>query len=390
MEWAYRALVEAEGDEHEFRALGENGAPVARRDLGPDSILGDVESLANFRCHGACIAANVRQTNPASERLMTADLPVTDTAIIGSGFIGRAWAISFARAGARVRLWDQMADQTAGALAYIGGVLEDLARNDLLNGKTPKSVLSLISVASSLVEALAEATYVQENTPEVLATKIKVFEALDGLARADAILASSTSALLPSRFTEHLKGRARCVVVHPINPPYLIPAAEIVPSPWTTPETVERARQFLVAAGHAPLVMKRELDGFIMNRMQGALLEEAFRLVADGYATVEDIDIGIRDGLALRWSFMGPFETMDLNAPGGVRDYAERYQGIYENLFPQMQRRVDWTGEVMGQVEADRRALLPAEQLQKRQVWRDKRLMALLAHKRGQAKSELG
>ena len=72
--------------------------------------------------------------------------------------------------------------------------------------------------------------------------------------------------------------------------------------------------------------MKRELDGFVMNRMQGALLEEAFRLVADGYASAEDVDIGIREGLALRWSFMGPFETIDLNAPGGVRDYVERYQ----------------------------------------------------------------
>lgn len=321
---------------------------------------------------------------------MTADIPVTDTAIIGSGLIGRAWAISFARAGARVRMWDQAAEQTAGALAYIGGVLEDLARNDLLNGKTPHSVLGLISIASSMTEALAEATYVQENTPEVLPTKIKVFAALDGAARADAILASSTSALLPSRFTENLKGRGRCVVVHPINPPYLIPAAEIVPSPWTAPETVERARRFLVTAGHAPLVMKRELDGFIMNRLQGALLEEAFRLVADGYASVEDVDIGIRDGLALRWSFMGPFETMDLNAPGGVRDYAQRYQGIYENLFAQMQRRVDWAGEVMGRVEAERRALLPVGELPKRQVWRDRRLMALLAHKRQQAKSERG
>jgi L-gulonate 3-dehydrogenase len=105
---------------------------------------------------------------------------------------------------------------------------------------------------------------------------------------------------------------------------------------------------------------------------------------------VEDVDIGIRDGLALRWSFMGPFETMDLNAPRGVRDYAQRYQGIYENLFAQMQRRVDWAGEVMGRVEAERRALLPVGELQKRQVWRDRRLMALLAHKRQQAKSERG
>src|SRR6185503_10223049 len=132
--------------------------------------------------------------------------------------------------------------------------------------------------------------------------------------------------------------------------------------------------------------MKRELDGVIMNRLQGALLEEAFRLVADGFATVEDVDIGIREGLALRWSFMGPFETIDLNAPAGVRDYIGRYQGIYTNLFAQMQRRVDWAGPVLTQVEGERRAKLPADQLIERQKWRDRRLMALAAHKRRAAR----
>ena len=309
-----------------------------------------------------------------------------NTAIVGAGFIGRAWAISFARAGANVRLWDQAEGAAAKAIDYISGVLEDLAGNDLLIGQSPAAVLARISPAATLDDALAEATHVQENTPEVLETKIAVFQKLDAAARPDAVLASSTSALLPSRFTEGLKGRGRCLVVHPINPPYLIPAAEVVPAPWTTSETVERTRNFLVAAGHAPLVMKKELDGFIMNRMQGALLEEAFRLVADGYASVEDVDVGIRDGLALRWSFMGPFETIDLNAPGGVRDYVERYQGIYEKLFPQMQRRVDWNGPVMATVEPERRKLVPAEKLQDRQVWRDRRLMALAAHKRRAAK----
>ena len=120
--------------------------------------------------------------------------------------------------------------------------------------------------------------------------------------------------------------------------------------------------------------------------MQGALLEEAFRLVADGYATIEDVDIGIREGLALRWSFMGPFETIDLNAPGGVRDYAERYQGIYENIFTQTQRRVDWTGPVMDSIERERRKVLPEDRLAERQAWRDRRLMALAAHKRRAAK----
>jgi len=304
------------------------------------------------------------------------------TAIIGSGFIGRAWAISFARAGYQASLWDQAPDAVAKARGYIADVLVDLERNDLLNGNSPETVLSRIVAETDLAKALEGAIHIQENTPEDLETKIKVFSLLDEAADASAGIASSTSALLPSKFTEHLKNRQRCLVVHPINPPYLIPAAEVVPAPWTSGEVVERTRAFLIAAGHAPLVMKRELDGFIMNRMQGALLEEAFRLVADGYATVEDVDIGIRDGLALRWSFMGPFETIDLNAPGGVRDYVERYQIIYERLFPQMQRRVDWAGEVLETVEAGRREKLPQEKLVDRQIWRDRRLMALAAHKK--------
>lgn len=307
---------------------------------------------------------------------------MANVAIVGSGFIGRAWAISFARAGHDVRMWDQSPAATGGARDYIAGVLGDLAANDLLRGQSVDTVLGRIAIVTELAEALADAVHVQENTPENLEIKRQVFSLIDGLAGPHTVIASSTSALLPSKFTDHLQGRHRCLVVHPINPPYLIPAAEVVPAPWTSAETLERTRAFLIDAGHAPLVMKRELDGFIMNRLQGALLEEAFRLVADGYASVEDVDIGIRDGLALRWSFMGPFETIDLNAPGGVRDYVERYQGIYSNIFPQMLRRVDWAGEVMKTVEAERGKRLPREGLGERQVWRDRRLMALAAHKK--------
>jgi L-gulonate 3-dehydrogenase len=161
-----------------------------------------------------------------------------------------------------------------------------------------------------------------------------------------------------------------------------VPAAEVVPAPWTSPDIVERTRAFLVAAGHAPILMKRELTGFVMNRMQSALLEEAFRLVEGGFASIEDVDIGIREGLALRWSFMGPFETIDLNAPAGVRDYVMRYRGIFEELFRQTQWRADWTGNVLDTVESERRAILPKEKLAERGLWRDRRLMALAAHKR--------
>jgi L-gulonate 3-dehydrogenase len=314
---------------------------------------------------------------------------MTKVAVIGSGFIGRAWAISFARAGCDVALWDQDEEAPSKAQAYIERLLPDLEASDLLNGATATDVAARVHATTSLESALEGAVHVQENTPEDVEVKRAVFARLDAAAPLDAVLASSTSAILPSAFTEHLKGRARCLVVHPINPPYLIPAAEVVPAPWTDPSAVERTATFLRSAGHAPIVMKRELDGFVMNRMQGALLEEAFRLVEQGYAGVEDVDIGIREGLALRWSFMGPFETIELNAPGGVRDYADRYQGIYSRIFPSTQWRVDWSGPVMDKVESERRKRLAAEKLGERQAWRDRRLIALAAHKRW-ADKEIG
>jgi len=307
---------------------------------------------------------------------------MSKVAIVGSGFVGRAWAISYARAGHEVALWDGDESAPAKAMSYIVGLLPDLEAHDLLNGASATLVAARMRSAATLEEALDGATYVQENTPEDVGVKRAVFARLDAAAAPDAILASSTSAILPSAFTETLKGRARCLVVHPINPPYLIPAAEVVPAPWTDATVVERTAEFLRAAGHAPIVMKREIDGFVMNRLQGALLEEAFRLVEQGYASIEDIDIGLRDGLALRWSFMGPFETIDLNAPAGVRDYAERYQQIYSRIFPSTQWRADWSGPVMDGVEAERRQRLPADKLVERQSWRDRRLMALAAHKR--------
>jgi L-gulonate 3-dehydrogenase len=310
-------------------------------------------------------------------------------AIVGTGFIGRAWAISFARAGHDVALWDAQPSATADALAYIEAVLPDLAANDLLAGAAPAEVRARMGASATLQVALEGAEHVQENTPEDLTVKRQVTATLDRAAGPRAVIASSTSALLPSSFTENLTGRARCLVVHPLNPPYVIPAAEVVPSPWTHPEVVMRTADFLRACGHTPIVMKRELDGFVMNRLQGALLEEAFRLVAEGYASVEDIDIGLRDGLALRWCFMGPFETIDLNAPAGVRDYVERYQPIYSRLFQSTRHRVDWGGAVIDTVEAERRKRLHAATLRDRQAWRDRRLMALAAHKR-KAERDLG
>jgi 3-hydroxyacyl-CoA dehydrogenase len=127
----------------------------------------------------------------------------------------------------------------------------------------------------------------------------------------------------------------------------------------------------------------KETRGFVLNRMQAALVAEAFRLVRDGVMGVEDVDACVRDGLGLRWSFMGPFETIDLNAPGGVADYAARFGPLLGAITAE-QEPYGFDAETVAKVAEERRAALPSEGIEERSAWRDRRLMALLAHRRGQ------
>lgn len=134
--------------------------------------------------------------------------------------------------------------------------------------------------------------------------------------------------------------------------------------------------------GQSPVLIKKEVHSFVLNRLQGALLNEAFRLVEDGVIDADDLDKTVRDGLGLRWSFMGPFETIDLNAPGGVKDYVERYSGNMYEIAKQQADPRRWEGSVVDKVVEERRALLPVQNLPDRGKWRDARLMALVAHKK--------
>jgi len=296
--------------------------------------------------------------------------------IIGLGMVGSAWSIDFARAGCAVTGWDPLAEASAAGLKVVDQLLGELDRRKLLKTGTRRDITGRISVADSLEQALEGTDWVQENAPEDLQTKRDLWKILDQLARPDAILASSTSSIVPSAFSANLPGARRCLVAHPLNPPYLIRAVELVPGPGTSAETMERARAFMEEIGQAPIVMKRELDGFVMNRLQGAILDEAFHLVGAGYCSVEDIDIGVREGLAQRWGFMGPFETIDLNAPGGIRDYVARYGAMYHRLIRSRSHPATWDGAVLDKVERQRRERLPEAALKERQLWRDQCLMA--------------
>lgn len=301
-------------------------------------------------------------------------------AIIGCGMIGRSWAICFARAGLDVRLYDHMTGVAGAGRVAIGDTLSMLEHKDLLQGQMAATVLARIRCAATLANAVAGVVHVQENTPEVVGIKRRIFIELDAATPPDGVIASSTSALLPSAFTTGLAGASRCLVVHPLNPPHLIPAVELVPSPQTSPDVMARTAILMRAIGQRPITVAREVAGFIMNRLQGAVLDEAMWLVTQGYASADDIDIAMRDGLARRWSFMGPFETIDLNAPGGIADFIARYGAAYADIGRTRPHRPDWTPDLADRLAADRRAAVPLADLPARQDWRDARLAALAAH----------
>jgi 3-hydroxyacyl-CoA dehydrogenase len=310
----------------------------------------------------------------------------TKIAVVGAGLIGRAWSIVFARAGHAVAMYDADADALRKSCILLERALADVGAAGLLD-EEPAVTRARIVPAATLAEAVSGAAYVQENIAEKLSLKQALFADLDRLAAPGAILASSTSTIPASQWSEKLAGRARCLVAHPINPPHLVPLVELSPAPWTSPDVVTRTQALHEAVGQVPIVVRTEIQGFILNRLQGALLAEAFRLYADGYASTEDIDKTVRDGLGLRWSFMGPFETIDLNAPGGVVDYCERYGEVYyEMAQTQLPRR--WDEALVRRIERERRQRLPASELEARSAWRDRRLIELIAHKRRVAEQD--
>ena len=313
---------------------------------------------------------------------------MTRIAIIGSGLIGRAWATVFCSHGFDVALHDSVAAATANAKGFIGESLRELAGLGLV--ADADAALARVSIARDLAEALAGAALVQENGPETLEAKRALFAEMDRLAPADAILASSTSFIVASAFSEGLPGRARCLVAHPVNPPHLVPIVELAPAPWTDPAVVERARAIYARAGQSPITLKRELPGFVLNRLQAVLLAEAFRIVGSGICSPQDLDLTIKDGLGLRWSFMGPFETIELNAPGGIPDYCARYGASLDRMSTDVILDAPFGPDNVARIMAEWPGAPSAGRVAALSKWRDSRLAQLKAHKRAAARKPAG
>jgi L-gulonate 3-dehydrogenase len=304
----------------------------------------------------------------------------TRIAVIGAGSIGVAWAIVFARSGRSVALYDIDENRLTVALTEIKDRVGDLARHDLVEDGA--CIPARITFSNSLQETLKDADYVQESAPECLALKRSLIESLDAQAKPTSIIASSSSAIPISAMAEHLHGRRRCLIVHPGNPPYLLRVAEVVPATFTSPECVRQTQALLAAVGMIPILVKQEIEGFVFNRLQGALLREAYCLVRDGVVSAADIDQVVSEGLGPRWSIIGPFETADLNTRGGIAAHAERLGPAYARMGAERGQNDPWTKDLVAKVVAERRALLPLERWGDRVAWRDRMLMAVTRAKR--------
>jgi 3-hydroxyacyl-CoA dehydrogenase len=303
--------------------------------------------------------------------------------VIGAGTIGVGWAIVFARAGHVVTVHDIDRDRLEAVGPAIRQRLTDMDRFNLLDaGESVREVSERVTVTDRLAAAVAHADHVQECVAESLPVKRELFGELDQMCRPRVVLASSSSMITCSRIAEDLVGRERCLIVHPGNPPYLLPVAEIVPAPFSSVDAVERTVDLMRSAGMAPVRLTREVEGFVFNRLQGALLREAYCLVRDGVASVADIDAVVRLGLGRRWGVLGPFATSDLNTRGGIERHAQVMGPAYARMGLERGQNDPWTPELVARVAAELHEYQPLSDWSDNVVRRDRALMRLLTASR--------
>jgi 3-hydroxyacyl-CoA dehydrogenase len=243
---------------------------------------------------------------------------IRQVAVIGAGTIGASWAAYFLSRGLAVRAWDPSPGAPDLMRRMIEGAWPVLMR---LGGKADADP-NAWSFEADPVAAVSGADFVQESAPERLEIKQGLLARLDAALPPDVVIASSTSGLLASRLSEGCAHPGRVVIGHPFNPPHLIPLVEVVGGAKGSPEAVAAAMAFYRAIGKHPIEIRKEVPGHLANRLQAALWREAVHLVAEGVATVGDVDAAISEGPGLRWALMGPHTTFHLaGGEGGIEHF---------------------------------------------------------------------
>ncbi|MEM8662514.1 MAG: 3-hydroxyacyl-CoA dehydrogenase NAD-binding domain-containing protein [Pseudomonadota bacterium] len=300
--------------------------------------------------------------------------------IIGGGSIGSAMAVVFADAGSAVTLVEPdpaRRDNLAGVFSRQHAAMwtAGLARGTADNADR-------IAVSGEL-GALAQSDLVVEAGPEALGVKQQIFAALLETTRPATPLATVSSAITVSQILPVLDEQRRAMVAHPANPPTVLRILEIVPAVGTDPQVVVEAMQQFAAVGFSPTVLGKEMPGFVFNRLQGALLREAYRLVEEGVVGVEGLDRLVREGLGPRWALCGPFENADLNTPGGIVGHAERMGPAYASMGAMRgETHSTWPPELVDDVARQRLDVCPTDRRPARREWREKALAKLIAARR--------
>ena len=273
--------------------------------------------------------------------------------ICGAGLIGASWAIGFANAGFKSFVHDSNQDSLKNFEKISDQLLQDIK---ILDPKVePEKIKSNIILGCNIEEICKDSILIQESIIEDLEAKKQIFKELDKLSSKQTILASSSSYLLISKISELVEHRNRCINAHPALPPHVVSFVEVVGSDHTSKEIVQSAINIYKRANYAAIVVNKETEGFVLNRLQGALLNEAVRLHEGGYASMEDIDIALKHALGIRWAFMGPFEIMDLNAPEGIKDSFTRYKSGIQNLAKEQNSVPDYSEEYLNKLEFEQR-----------------------------------
>ena len=311
---------------------------------------------------------------------------ISSVACVGGGTIGFSWAVLFAQHGMRVKIYDVSEAVLSRANAELRDAYDTLVEAGVMTDADMSTALSRITTTTDLAEAVKDVDYVQESGPERYRIKREIYRELDRLARPEAILASSTSAMLMTEIQKATTHPERCVVAHPYNPPHIVPLVEIVPGEATSAETVAVARDFMSSMGRAPVVARKECRGHIVNHMQAVIYREAKWLVGNGVATAAEIDLAFRTGPGLRLALMGPFLVGMFTSPGGLQDTMidGKLNHMLEDDIPSRIEReapprspeneLEWAKMCVAQMEEE----LAGTDMQQVKKWRDAKLLQIL------------
>ncbi|MBT8364393.1 MAG: 3-hydroxyacyl-CoA dehydrogenase family protein [Deltaproteobacteria bacterium] len=304
---------------------------------------------------------------------------IKNVACIGCGLIGQGWATLFAAAGYSVTMQDLSDDQLRNAIQQVNLNLRFLEDNGRLLNHTAAEAYKRIRTVPSLAEAVDGADFILESVPDNYSVKKTVFREMDAMAPSNVILASSSSGLLMSEIQTAVTRPERCILAHPFLPVHLIPLVEVVGGEQTVPETVEITCRLMEKIGKTPVRLKKEVSGYIVNRLQAAVLREAIDLVATGVASAQEVDRAFCSGMGMRDPFIGPLLRAHL-AGNGIESFLEHYAESYRLRWESMAAWNTVSSQVRDTLvnSVNDMPIVRDKSLEEIKNWRDKMLIKIL------------